>query len=147
MVGANVILSVSATGLPAPTYQWLKDGTNLVGATSASLLLNSVTTNPSGLYTVLVANAVGSVTSAPALLTVTSSLFQPPAAQTSAAIHDTGFALDLMLEAGRAFRVQGSTNLVVWTDVTNFTSTGMVFQFLDAAAMNQTRRFYRVVSP
>ena len=57
------------------------------------------------------------------------------------------FALDLSLEIGRAFRVQGSTNLVVWTDVTNFTSTGLAFQFLDAAATNQTRRFYRVVSP
>ena len=106
-----------------------------------------MTTNQSGRYTVLVANATGSVTSAPALLTVTSSLFQPPAPQTSAAIHSTGFALDLSLEVGRAFRVQGSTNLVVWTDVTNFTSTGLAFQFLDAAATNQTRRFYRVVSP
>ena len=38
------------------------DGTNLANATSASLLLNSVTTNQSGLYTVLVANAAGSVT-------------------------------------------------------------------------------------
>ena len=138
---------MSATGLPAPTYQWLKDGTNLAGATSASLLLNSVTTNQSGLYTVLVANAAGSVTSAPALLTVTSSLFQPPPPQSSTAIHSTGFALNLTLEVGRAFRVQGSTDLVVWTDVTNFTSTGLAFQFLDAAATNQTRRFYRVVSP
>ena len=138
---------MSVTGLPAPTYQWLKDGPNLAGATSASLLLNSVTTNQSGRYTVLVANAAGSVTSAPALLTVTSSLFQPPAPQTSAAIHDTGFALDLMLEAGRAFRLQSSTNLVLWSDVTNFTGTGTVVHFLDAGATNQTRRFYRVVSP
>ena len=147
VVGATATLSVSVTGLPAPTYQWLKDGTNLAGATGTNLVLSSVTTNQGGFYTVLVTNMAGSVTSAPVRLTVTSSLFQPPAPHTSAAIHDTGFALNLSLEAGRAFRVQGSTNLVVWTDVTNFTSTGMVFQFLDAAATNQTRRFYRVVSP
>ena len=92
-------------------------------------------------------NVTGSVTSAPALLTVGTSLFQPPAPQTAAAIQNSGFAFDLMLEVGRAFRVQASTSLLNWTDVTNFTAIGMAFQFLDAAATNQTRRFYRVISP
>ena len=146
-VGANVTFSAGATGLPAPAYQWLRAGTNLPNATSASLVLTNVTTNQSGLYTVAVSNAAGSVTSAAAMLTVASSLFQPPPPQTAAAIQNSGFQLDLMLEVGRPFRVQATTNLLTWSDLTNFVSSGSALQFLDAAATNQIRRFYRVVSP
>jgi len=37
--GANVTLSVTATGTAPLTYQWRKDGQNIAGATSASLTL------------------------------------------------------------------------------------------------------------
>jgi len=80
-------------------------------------------------------------------LTVVSSLFQAPKPHTTAAIRDSGFSLELMVEVGRPFRVQASINLLTWSDLTNFTSTGAAFQFLDAAATNQARRFYRVILP
>ena len=35
--GVTATFTVSATGIPDPSYQWLKDGTNLVGPTSATL--------------------------------------------------------------------------------------------------------------
>lgn len=147
VVGSNVTLGVSATGLPTPAYQWVRSGENLPNATGANLILNNVTANQSGLYTVLVTNIGGSVTSVPAMLTVVSSLFQAPKPHTTAAIRDSGFSLELMVEVGRPFRVQASMNLLTWSDLTNFTSTGAAFQFLDAAATNQTRRFYRVILP
>jgi len=83
----------------------------------------------------------------PAVLTVTSSIFQAPAAHHTTTLQGQGFTMNLLLEAGRSFRVQASSNLQTWTDVTNFTSTGMASQFLDAGAINQVRRFYRVISP
>ncbi|MBI5770411.1 MAG: M36 family metallopeptidase [Verrucomicrobia bacterium] len=70
--GSTATFSVVATGTPPPAYQWRKDGTDLTGATSASLTLTNVQATDAGAYTVVVANAAGSVTSNAASLTVTS---------------------------------------------------------------------------
>jgi len=68
--GTSVTLSVVATGVPAPTYQWLKNGTAITGATASSYMLLNPTTADSGSYTVTVTNSAGSVTSNAATLTV-----------------------------------------------------------------------------
>jgi hypothetical protein len=77
-VGANVTFSVTATGTAPLSYQWQKDGVNLVGATNATLILSNVSTNDSSIYDVVVSNAFGSVTSWTAPLTVTLSLNVSP---------------------------------------------------------------------
>ena len=82
-----------------------------------------------------------------AFLSAASSLTQPPAAQTAEEIQSHGFVLDLALEVGRAFRVQASSDLQTWTEVTNFVNTAQAVQVVDAAAKPLSRRFYRVVSP
>jgi hypothetical protein len=68
--GANVTFSVVVTGSSPLSYQWKKGGTDIPGATTSSLTLNNVQTNDAGSYLVMVSNAVGSVTSAEAVLTV-----------------------------------------------------------------------------
>ena len=70
IVGASVLFSVMASGVPAPTYQWFSNGIAIAGATSATLTLSNVQTTNAGSYTVVVSNALGSVTSSPATLTV-----------------------------------------------------------------------------
>jgi hypothetical protein len=70
--GATVTFTVAATGAPAPSFQWRRDGTAIPRATTASLTLANVAASDSGSYSVLVSNAAGSVTSAAATLTVTS---------------------------------------------------------------------------
>jgi hypothetical protein len=70
--GGFALFSVGATGAAPLTYQWRKNGTNLSGATSASVALSSLTTGDAGGFDVVVANSFGSVTSAPAVLSVTS---------------------------------------------------------------------------
>ena len=67
--GASVTFSVTATGVPAPTYQWIKNAP-ISGATGSTYALNSVQTVDNGTYTVTVTNIAGSVTSDPATLTV-----------------------------------------------------------------------------
>jgi hypothetical protein len=69
-VGDAVTFSVVATGDPAPTYQWRKDGADLANATDATLTLSSVTTADAGAYDVVVTNSAGAVTSDTATLTV-----------------------------------------------------------------------------
>ncbi len=68
--GANVTFTVGATGTAPLSYQWMKNGTGISGATAATLTLNSVTTADAGSYTVQVSNSAGSATSAAAVLTV-----------------------------------------------------------------------------
>jgi hypothetical protein len=73
--GANVGYTVAATS--ASWYQWQKNGTNISGATSATLTLSNVQPGNSGQYTVVVSNAAGSVTSNPVGLIVASDATPP----------------------------------------------------------------------
>lgn len=70
--GTSVTLSGAASGSPAPTYQWRKDGTPIAGATGATLALGAVTSSHAGSYTLVATNSAGSATSNVAVLTVTS---------------------------------------------------------------------------
>ena len=67
-IGATVPFTVLASGTPPLTYQWQFDGTNLPGPQSSSLILSNVTANQAGTYAVILNNAWGSITSAPAIL-------------------------------------------------------------------------------
>ncbi len=71
-VGASATFSVAATGVPAPSYQWNFNGSAIAGASASTYVVASAQVSNAGSYTVTVANAAGSVTSAPAVLTVAS---------------------------------------------------------------------------
>ena len=62
-------------------------------------------------------------------------------------IQAQGFNLSVAVEPGRNYRLQASTNLTLWIDLTSFTGGGSPFQYLDSGATTLNRRFYRVVSP
>ncbi|MBI2925514.1 MAG: PQQ-binding-like beta-propeller repeat protein [Verrucomicrobia bacterium] len=72
VVGRSASFSVSATGAPPLSYQWRFKGADISGATSPALTLNDVQLADAGEYTVVVRNALGSTTSQPATLAVTS---------------------------------------------------------------------------
>jgi uncharacterized repeat protein (TIGR03803 family) len=78
--GANVQFGVSVLGSAPLFYQWQKDETNLTdggnatGSTNRILDLSNVTTNDTGIYSVIVSNALGWIASSNASLIVTSSL-------------------------------------------------------------------------
>ena len=62
--------SVVASGNPAPTYQWRKNGANITGATNASYIIAALALTDAGTFDVVVTNSQGSVTSTGAVLTV-----------------------------------------------------------------------------
>jgi endonuclease/exonuclease/phosphatase family metal-dependent hydrolase len=68
--GGFAILTVAATGSPAPNFQWRFNGTNLPGANSATLTLNNLTTNQAGNYSVVITNLAGATNSGTAQLIV-----------------------------------------------------------------------------
>ncbi|MBC7365523.1 MAG: immunoglobulin domain-containing protein [Undibacterium sp.] len=69
--GATVTFTIAADGSPAPTFQWFKNGSTVVGATNSALVISGATAADVGSYTVVVTNSLGSATSNPATLTVT----------------------------------------------------------------------------
>ena len=69
--GKTATFSVTASGVPSPIYQWLRNGAPISGATSASYTTPTTTIADNGaLFTVVITNS-SSVTSNPATLTVT----------------------------------------------------------------------------
>lgn len=66
----TLYLSVSASGRPAPTYQWKKDNQDLAGKTSSTLQINNTTMNHAGNYKVVVTNSSGTVTSNSVAVTI-----------------------------------------------------------------------------
>ena len=76
LVGQTATFSVTATGNPAPSYQWQNAATsaNIAGATSASYTTPATMIADSGsTFQVVVTNSVASITSHAATLTVNSS--------------------------------------------------------------------------
>lgn len=68
--GGIATFSVGATSALPLTYQWLRNGVAIPGATTAVLGLPRVTTANAGAYTVIVSTSAGSVTSSAAVLTI-----------------------------------------------------------------------------
>jgi uncharacterized repeat protein (TIGR03803 family) len=79
-LGQTVKLSVATLGSFPVSYQWQENSTNLTdagnlsGSSTRVLTFANVTAANAGLYSVIVSNSFGSVTSTPALLAVTSSV-------------------------------------------------------------------------
>src|SRR5205823_5951872 len=68
--GVPVTFSVAGSGVPAPTFQWRRNGTSIPGATGASYMIASVSAGDAGSYDCVLSNACGSATSNAAVLTV-----------------------------------------------------------------------------
>ncbi len=75
LAGNSASFTGGIGGTPTPTLQWRKDGVAVPGATGASLTLNNVQATNAGSYTLFGSNPVGSISTAPAQLTV---IYPPP---------------------------------------------------------------------
>jgi|GEM_PF-1570898 len=76
-LGSSATFTVGATG-SSLTYQWLKDGAALAGATNGTLTLTNLQMSDAGYYSVVVSNASGQATSAAASLAVVTSSGSAP---------------------------------------------------------------------
>lgn len=76
-LGGRVEFTVIATGAEPLRFQWRHNGEAIPGATGPSLILPQVLLPDAGVYTVVVANEAGAVTSAPAELLIALPSFPP----------------------------------------------------------------------
>jgi hypothetical protein len=143
--GQNAQFAVAAGGTDPLAYQWFFNQTNaLAGANGSTLTLTNVQPSHAGSYSVLVTNAVGAVTSAPALLQLQGMpnyTNEPP----SLGIELLGSDLVLVLAPdNRPRTVLASTNLVDWTDF--YSATPSAAQVLvPVPTTNSPRCFFRLL--
>jgi alpha-tubulin suppressor-like RCC1 family protein len=74
VAGGNVTFTAKGLGLAEVKYQWQFYGTNITGATNATLTLNNVQASNEGSYQVVISTGAGSFTSSAATFT----LITPP---------------------------------------------------------------------
>jgi hypothetical protein len=103
-----------------------------------------VKTIDAGGYSALVTNAVGTVTSAVASLTVI--LPQQLKFESATLLSANQLKLVLSGEPGTV-TIQGSTNLTDWETLTNLANpTGMI-EFIDTIPAEAVQRYYRALMP
>ncbi len=149
-MGSAITLAATASGTPPLSYQWLKSGTNLAGATQSSHTLTQAARRDSGFYAVTVSNAGGNVTSTNAILVVrVPQRLQPPFRSTDGARWISFGDADggwLAPEDLAAFEVQASTNLLDWATLPGaLTLTNGSVLLRDTNRADYSRRFYRVI--
>src|SRR5204862_103049 len=138
--GQRATFTVTATGTAPLSYQWQKNGPESVGATAASYTTPATTTSDSGAqFTVVVSNAVGSVTSNAAALTVNAALVAPtittqPASQTVSAGQTATFTVTATGTAPLSYQWQrngtaigGATAASYTTPATTASDSGAQF--------------------
>ena len=92
--GSDAVFTAAASGIAAPTFQWLRDGQPIAGATSATLLLPAVSAADFAGYSVIATNASGSATSQTAVLSAATDFATWQSANFSAAEIADGFAAE-----------------------------------------------------
>ena len=95
-IGASAQLSVTASGAPAPAFQWYFNSSAINGATAPTLALSDVRVADAGDYSVVVSNTLGALTSDKATLSMAAAAAQTPA---SGAGSGGGGAVDRWLVA------------------------------------------------
>jgi hypothetical protein len=112
-VGGTASFSVTAGGTSPFGYQWYQGATALSGATGPALNFSSVQTTNQGQYKVVVTNIVGSVTSAPAMLTV---LGYCASAQTTQSLYPAGTTFPFTVQTFNCgtHAAQSNSAAVLW---------------------------------
>ena len=119
IVGSNATITVVAGGDPTLMYQWRLNGTNVTGATAATLSLTNVQTSQLGLYSVVVSNPYGTVTSSNATLDVKTAPFVATQPQSLTVLQGSPAAFSVTAGGDGPFTYQWRFGGVAITGATN----------------------------
>ena len=131
------------------TFEWRKDGVKIDGASFTSFTISNFKTTDVGSYSVVISNPAGSVVSESASLTLTPAQPKENAFGLSRlAFGPTqGFRLQFKPIDGKAFKIESSIDLKTWVPLLSFPSNSGPVEFIDSAANQFPRRYYRAVHP
>ncbi len=68
--GSNTLFTIQASGISPIHFQWRSNGSDIPGATNASLAVSNITVGDQGIYSVMVSNSYGALSSDGAMLVV-----------------------------------------------------------------------------
>jgi uncharacterized repeat protein (TIGR03803 family) len=139
-VNSTATLSVTATGVPSPAYQWMFDGIGL-GSNSSTLSITNFAAANEGSYNVVVSNSLGVVNSSNAVL-----LLNAPLRLGGPSWNGSTFQLQLIGVAGGNYAFQASSDLINWTSLLTNDATNGFLNLADTNAGNFDWRFYRAVT-
>ncbi len=139
--GTTVTLSVVADGTAPLDYQWLSWGTNIDGATNATLVLTNIQFAQAGEYQVIITNIVNAVTSAMATVTV----LVPPTI-TSVLVNNSGATLTSSSEPGLNYTLEYKGDIIdpTWTPISPTVPGTGADIYLQDPDPPVTNRFYRI---
>ena len=134
---------MSADGADPLNYNWRLNGSNLPGATNASLILTNVQSVDSGDYSVIITNRFGTTASPEARLAVVSR----PRLGLTQILPSAQLKVTVTGDPDRAYELQNSSNLADWFSSTNlFINRFGQVEFTDTIATNAATRFYRALT-
>ena len=115
--GGNLMLTASAAGFPAPTYQWMKGATALAnggrisGATTATLNIATAEAGDGGSYTVVASNGIApNATSNSAVIT-----FGPTGFSATHALQGPGYTPDGTITVSSTINYTGELSSLSWS--------------------------------
>jgi len=133
-VGTTVSFAVAISGTGPFSYQWMLNGSNIVGATSSIFSLTNAQLSHGGGYSVRVSGPGGTVTSSPVSLDIT--------------LIDMFSGVTVSGSVGATYRIEyadvvgAQTNWVGLTNITLSTSRQVVIDF---GSPGRQKRFYRII--
>ena len=133
--GGVVNLAARVTGDPPPTYQWFFNGIAIAGSTNR-LCLSGIQASNIGSYTLVVSNACGAVTSAPAMLNVVAPVERRPVP-----------AVNLMAQPGSSLGLDYCDVLgspADWKTMATMTLSNTSQFYFDVSEPLPPHRYYRV---
>jgi len=146
--GTSAQFNVAVFGASPLSYQWQKnggdltDGGRVTGAASRLLTVNNMTANDAGTYSVIVSNALGTVTSSGAVLTVIGPVVFQSVAQSGGM-----FAFTWIAAPGQLYQVQSITDLdsANWINVGSVITATNTSQSASYVIGSASQQFYRVL--
>lgn len=141
--GEMLTLSVVADGADPLTYQWLRDGVAVPGATAAQFVVTSAQIPDAGSYAVTVSNPGGVITSAPAVVTVRTRPLPVPRLSSILRTADGMISVEIAEAGGGTPVLEHSSDLIQWRQLKELTP-GVPNQQVLIAPGTEAVGFFRV---